>query len=483
MKLTLLVLVCGVLAAGCGLGAGGSDKAGGQGRPVTLWLAYTDEPGTPPGRAAAYFGDRVRELSGGRIRVRILWQAGGFESPRWELSVADMVRTGKAQLVLAPARAWAERGASRLDALMAPFLITSDATASRIVDGPLTHELLAGVKDAGAVGLAMVPGGLRHPFSFGDPLVRRADYAGARIRAPYSEIVYDGWRALSAGPVDVPGSVLSKAAGDGRVAAAESGYAFARFTQRSTATGNVTPFARIDVLGAATGVWGKLDAHDRDVLQRAAEDMTRHALRTGRTDGQLAREFCAAGGRVVLAPDSDVSTLAAAAAPVVARLEHEPDTRRLIDEIRSWRAREVVEPATSCGKPVRAARPAPADSSTSIHALDGVYRVVWREPEMLKAGMSAGKVRADSGIQTLTLRGGRYTWHLENGKHPPDCHGPYQIRGHTFWLDMNDTVGYCEGIVYAAWSLKGDELRFTIRGGIRDDALWWGAKPWRKIAD
>jgi hypothetical protein len=311
-------------------------------------------------------------------------------------------------------------------------------------------------------------------------LVTRADYAGTTIRAPYSKITYDGWRTLGARPVDLPVSELAKAADGGRETAAESGYEFARgFTQRSTATGNVTPFARIDVLAAATGAWAELDARDRDVVQRAAADMTRHALSTGRTDAQLARDFCAAGGRVIRAPENDVSTITASTAPVVDRLEREPRTRQLIDEIRSWQA-EPTEPAASCGNPTRAAPPAPARRSTSIHELDGVYRVNWPDTELLNAGVSADYTSKNSGVQTLTLRGGRYTWHQENGKHPPDCHGPYRIRGHTLWLDMN--VETCTGAYEATWSLKGDELWLSLQDAIADDAIWWGAKPWRRIA-
>ena len=476
MRLTLLVLACGVLLVGCSLGRGASDKAGGQGRPVTLRLAYTDQAGSAPGRAATYFADRVRELSSGRLRIRILWQAGGFESPRWELAVTDMVRTGEAQLALAPARAWAQDGAASLDALMAPFLITSDEAIRRVVAGPLTKELLGGLKDAGAVGLAMVPGGLRHPFSFADPLLLHADFAGARIRAPYSDIGYDGWRALGARPVDLSGADVAQEAGHRRLVAAESGYGWAGgLTQRSTATGNVTPFARIDVLAAATDVFADLGARDREVLRRAAADMTRHALITGRTDGQLAREFCAAGGRVVLAAEDQVRTLAAATAPVTAGLEREPLTRRVIEAIDSWNVKPPV--ASGCA-PVPA--PAPAGGSTSIHTLDGVYRLVWSRREMVRAGISEDYAYGNSGVFTWTLRGGRFVMHQDDPLGPSECRGRYTVRGHAGWVDF---VLPCVGNLEGTWSLKGDRLRFSTVNALRDEEVWWGTKPWRRIAD
>lgn len=124
------------------------------------------------------------------MRVRVLWQAGGASAPRWELRVVAMVRRRDVDLALVPARAWAESGVASVDALQAPFVITSDALARRVVAGPLTAQMLAGLRAAGVVGLAMVPGGLRHPFSFGRPMLTRSDYVGAVIRAPYSTIVW-----------------------------------------------------------------------------------------------------------------------------------------------------------------------------------------------------------------------------------------------------------------------------------------------------
>lgn len=479
MKRALALPLCALVGTGCSLRSGAADKAGGGGRPVTLRLAFTDQSDVAPGRAAEYFARRVRELSGGRLRVKILWQAAGYRSPRWELQIVDMARTGHADLVMAPSRAWAQAGASRLNALTAPFLLTTDAVVRRVVDGPLTRELIGAMP--GAVGLAMVPGGLRHPFSFGQPLLRRADYVGASVRAPYSDIVYAAWRNLGSHPVDLPGEQLAKATAAHRVAVADSGYEFAPgLTQNTTATGNVTPFARIDVLAAATGTFAAMGARNQEILRRAAGDMTRNALRTARTDEQLAQAFCARGGRVLPAPATEVRTMMAAAAPVTQHLEQDPRTRQAIETIRSWSGPLEGEPVTRCGKAIHALRPAPAREPSSIHVLDGVYRLTWSQPEMIRAGMTAEFAGHESGVQTLTLRGGRYVWHQENGKNPPDCSGPYRVRGHTFWIDMN--VPTCSGVYDMSWSLKGDELWLSNPDAPRNDAIWWGTKPWRRIA-
>jgi hypothetical protein len=174
-----------------------------------------------------------------------------------------------------------------------------------------------------------------------------------------------------------------------------------------------------------------------------------------------------------------VLALVASAAPVTAKLERDARTRRLTEEIRSWAG--APESPSSCGTSPRA-RPAPLPGSTSIHALDGVYRIAWSEPEMVRAGISPSYAQHTFGVQTWTLRAGRYVWHTENGLSPPDCRGPYKIRDHTLWVDFN-VPGGCVGTLDATWSLKGDRLWVSVRNNTRDDVIWWGTKPWRRIAD
>lgn len=130
--------------------------------------------------------------------------------------------------------------------------------------------------------------------------------------------------------MDVSGLEFATAAARGRIAAAESGYELAwRLPQVATATGNVTPFARIDVLAAAAGVLSSLSARDRAVLRRAAVETTRYAIRTGRADGLLAKDYCAAGGSVAIASADEVRAVAAAIAPITTSLERDPRTRRV----------------------------------------------------------------------------------------------------------------------------------------------------------
>src|SRR5688572_2672274 len=113
--------ITALAAAGCG-GDSATDKAGGSGTPVTLRLATPDREGLPGTKAIERFREEVAEVSDGAIRIEPVYEAAGVV-PRFDQAVADLVRAGRADLALIPARAWDEYGVMSLNALQAPFLI------------------------------------------------------------------------------------------------------------------------------------------------------------------------------------------------------------------------------------------------------------------------------------------------------------------------------------------------------------------------
>src|SRR3954469_1675398 len=90
-----LALAPALAAAGlAACGGGPSDKAGGAAPPITLRLGTPDEPARAASDAVERFAARVRQLSDGRIRIKIVWEAGGRDVPRRDQRVAAQVRTG-----------------------------------------------------------------------------------------------------------------------------------------------------------------------------------------------------------------------------------------------------------------------------------------------------------------------------------------------------------------------------------------------------
>ena len=157
--------VLAAFAAGCSVsGNDGADKAGGSDAPVVLRLAVADDAEQPDAPFARYFARQVSSLSDGSVRVRVVWDAAGQDSPGYELGIARLVEDGHFELGWMGARAWDRMGIKSFQALQAPFLVTDHELLGRITTGPLAARMLSGLDGHGFVGLALVPEHLRYAF-------------------------------------------------------------------------------------------------------------------------------------------------------------------------------------------------------------------------------------------------------------------------------------------------------------------------------
>ena len=181
-------LLLGVVTSGCT--AGEVDKGGGSGGVLTLGLVSPESRGRPGSLDVEYLAEQVRSLSDGRVRIEVTWDVGNGASS-WDQVTAQRVIDGKAELGFIPARAWDELGVTTLQALHAPFLVTSDAALDAVVSDPIVGELLAGLEPTGVTGLGLFPEGLRHPVGYGQPLREPADFVGVGIRTPLSQLSWE----------------------------------------------------------------------------------------------------------------------------------------------------------------------------------------------------------------------------------------------------------------------------------------------------
>jgi len=110
-------VVTALAVSGCA--AVGADKSGGAGGVTTLRLASPDFPGSPAGQDVQHFAERVRSLSGGRLRVEVTWEIGKAERS-WDQKAAQLVIDGDHDLGFIPAGAWDVLGVTSLQALQAP---------------------------------------------------------------------------------------------------------------------------------------------------------------------------------------------------------------------------------------------------------------------------------------------------------------------------------------------------------------------------
>ena len=172
---------------------------------VTLTLGVA-RPSRPPGHAGRGALRRARRRALGR-RDRHRDPVGGGRG---------RVRAGRGRARSGPGsstsdgratRVWDTFGVPSFQALQAPFLITDHGVLQEVLTDPIASEMLAGLEEAGFVGLGLYPDQLRHPLGYAAPLRSLDDFDGAAIRLVPSEATDALVRALGGEAGVRPGRV------------------------------------------------------------------------------------------------------------------------------------------------------------------------------------------------------------------------------------------------------------------------------------
>jgi len=449
-----LALAIALLASGCA--GSDADKAGGGanatatalakpvGRPVTLTLLTVDD------LWASEYARLVARLSGGTIRIDV--RLGGTAIVDYERRLVEQARAGRGDMVSVGARAWDRMGVTSLRALVAPFLVESLDHEARVLRSPLARRALEGVEPLGLVGLAVLPGWLRHPFGVTRPLLGPTDFAGATIGLRYGRVALDSLTALGATPKGYAIHAL------GRVDGAElDPWTIARNhydTTGSALTANVALWARPETIAIRRAAFERLSSGQRDVLRRAGREAIAPTLTRLRRELKGALEVVCGRGAMTLvtASPTQVAALRNAVRPVYATLQRDPQTRNLIAEIR--RLGGGADDVPSC-----------AGRGASARVLEGRWRSNATPAAMRAAGATPAEVATFGGAATLELRDGR--WRFRNDR--TTVTGSYRVSGDGVRLTMRTcTANPCfpgDSTDYA-WSVYRDTLTFTRRAGM-----------------
>jgi TRAP-type C4-dicarboxylate transport system substrate-binding protein len=329
----------------CSAGSSPAGNSGGLPAPVTLTLGVPDSAGTPAESAdITSFARLVRQLSDGRMTIRIMWEVTQATNP--EPATAALVRAGTVDLGWIGARAWDTLGVRSLQALQAPFLIDSYPLLDAVLRSPMASDILAGLNRAGYTGLGLYPDQLRHPAGFRKSLASLRELRGARIRVPASRASEALFRALGAVPVHLNAS-FDDAVSAGTVDGVDASAALAAKFGGQFLTGNITLYPKTNTLFAGTGRFARLSVSQQRVLRSAARRTLAFALATpAEPDGRAA--FCASG-RVVTASQPALEAIEHAAEPVYAYLEQDPQTKAFIRQIQQMKQQfPAPAPVAAC---------------------------------------------------------------------------------------------------------------------------------------
>lgn len=387
----VLAAIAAFATAGCGGGGAGEDKAGGSGEPVVLRLANTNGQidFTP---AVEYFAKRVKELSGGDLRVEAVddWGDGASDA---EQQVVRDVSAGEVDLGWVGTRVFDTLGVKSFEALTAPMLVDSYALEHVVIESGITEQMMQGLDKRGVVGLGVLPDGLRKPIGVAGPLLSPADWRGITFGTLRSNAQAEAIRALGATPAQVHRTEREEGLANGTIQGFETSIwihqhnpALARLAPYVASNVNLWP--QMDVLLANPARLEALNAKHRGWLEEAARDAAARSAALAEKDARTVSDSCAAGARFAEASAADLAALEAAFAPLYANLQRHPETETFIERIRALKDSTHPEPVLSI--PAECTGEAPeqvsGDTGTAPAYLNGTYRYVLTKEDARKAG-------------------------------------------------------------------------------------------------
>ena len=379
----------------------------------------------------------------------------------------DKLANGTADIGVVRSGQLVTAGARSLLALQAPLVVSNNEQAAAIAADPIAETALADLSKLDLVGLALVPGGLRHPFGYGaTQLSRAADFQGATINTREDDA---GVAAIMA----ALGATEDHSIADERAAKAKSGgikgievslQQFAAVDLPAVITTNVTLYEKFDVIVVRKALWDALSAAQQAELKAVAAEVRVSAPVARGTESSLFADWCGGTGAAsAQADDAGLKSFHDALDPVVTSLESDPVAKQIIDRMRALGVGTTDEPSDlSC-----AGRQTSDPSSMNLlpvgdqTVLDGTWRFTPTEADLLAAGATAADARNNAQVWEVTLVHGTGTATIGAGGHT--CTWTFVFAGSKVLFDVGPE-GPCGGgkSVFTAgtYHLDGDVVTF-----------------------
>ena len=457
--------------------------ASSQTQAITLKLAVSDDTGNPSEPYVNEFVSQVSSLSAGAITIIPIWNAGLNTADGFEVGVIKAVIAGQFDLGLASAKAWdyANANITSFQALQTPFLINNDALAIAVATSDISKQMLDNLSASGVTGLTLWPEDLRHPFSIPPtlPLLSPADFSGLTIREY---------------PSGVAGMLIQQLGGtpmfaDSGYQGAESGLTNAALSLsgRPTGTGNVTFFAKFQVLFANGAAFKALSSAQQDILRQAAAATQKKAIAEHPNEADIAKAFCANGGTVVLASADQLAAFEKAAQPVSDSIAKDPANKKLIAAIQDLKTKTTASTgAAACQSSVAQAISTPTLANQVWSPglpPNGVWQVNYSTDELVALGFLKYDAQSWTGTFTLTLQDGKMSEVYNDGG---SCSSTYAVAGNVVRLTYPTTGDQCTNEVDdLQWRVDNQGLHLNLvaiqNANFHDAAAIWGGKPWQKV--
>jgi TRAP-type transport system periplasmic protein len=472
-----------ILASACSSGAGLGNKAGPVDQPVVLRMADlnagTDLHGTPE---IQYFVQRVSDLSGGKVSVKVAYSVGGLAMNAEQQVVKD-VASGNFDLGFAGTSVFDTLGVPSFRALSAPMLIDSYPLENAVIRSSLPAKMMAGLAKLDVTGLAVLGDEMRRPVAVRQPILSLADWRGITFGIYQSTTEEAAVRALGAKPGPGFATARDQALASGALQGFDLNLVYYhQLNKESIApyiTTNVNLWPRTVALFANPGRLAKLSASQRRLVTQAAADAAVHSTGLFQDEDPVVRDICQSGGRFADASAADLQALRQSFAPVYANLEADPQTKAMIGQITALKRSTPAGPALTIPAGCTGRAPGQNASGTTVTSkLNGTYRWTITARDGTTHSPEVASEMVLPSTFTVTLRDGRWTMRHSGADVATDNPGDtYSVQGDRIkfhWADYFLTFTYSVD--------AQDKLHLTAVPPARpDDTFVFTTHPWTKI--
>lgn len=311
-------------------------RAGIQPEPTRLTIGLADAGGRFTDEVAAELTRQAAAATDNQLILEFDRLEDEESGRAWNKDNVDRMLAGDIDLAIVPAQTWDLYGIPSFTALYVPQLVATDELVDAVALDPLANQMLDGLEPLDIDGLAVVPGGLRFVFGFGELLATPEDFAGSGIRAARSDAVWATFEALGARPDDPNGGEVDELIESGQIVAADSMFRIAASYEAPTTAGNLVLQPHVLTIVAGPAVLDALEPDHRNALIDAAKQTAQWATGNRRPTRDEAEQFCrdAPHARIDTLDGEQLARLEEALAPVAAQLTGDPAVAAHVERIR-----------------------------------------------------------------------------------------------------------------------------------------------------
>ena len=244
--------------------------AGAASAQTVLRSSDTHPDGYPTVEAVKYFGELVKERTGGRYSVEVYHSAQLGQ----EADTIEQVRSGVIDLNRVSMAPWNSLVPLTMIPSL-PYLFTSPDHARKVMSGEIGDEIAKGFEPHGVVVIAFYDGGARSFYNSKKPINSIADLAGQKYRVIQSDVFVDMVGALGATATPMPYGEVYSSIETGVIDGAENNFPsyesakhFEVAKHYSLDEHTIVP----EVFVMAKTAWDKLTPEDQAIFRQAGKE-------------------------------------------------------------------------------------------------------------------------------------------------------------------------------------------------------------------